>query len=171
MQILRKRLAIECADFISEFTIPHFTCSVTRNEKTNKSKRRGWSSDEFCYRIEFNKCNFSVMSIQGQNRFCNVLCWSSFRELPKLPIRQENNPNHHRKVGRWTNNLLVIEWVEVKIAQVTPTHWSEKNYGYLCPVSRGRVAGILPGVLCARIKIGPPPPPAGKAKYFALPLI
>ena len=53
----------------------------------------------------------------------------------------------------------------------SPLQMEYLSYIYLWPVRRGNWEGILPGVLCLRIQIGPPPPPAGKAKYFAFPLI
>lgn len=171
VQILRETLEIVRSHLITQIAVPHLASSISMRQIYILIKRRCRHGNQIGHRIELHKGHLSVMAVEGQYGLRDVLLGTSLGELPQLAINPCRNGNHHAQIRRRTDDLLVVEGVEVKIAEIASTE-SQPAGDSTCDPSEG-AAGRASFQECGAhgIRIGPPPPPAGKAKYFELPLM
>ena len=127
VQVLRERLAIAAHDLIAQLAVPYLGRTVAIPNLTRQRLRRGRNGDEIRDWIELDEGHLSVMALELQNGLCNRFRQTSLGELPELRVTKSGEPNHHGQVGRRANNLLIVEGVEIEIADITPANHRAKR--------------------------------------------
>ena len=121
VQILRETLEIVRSHLITQIAVPHLASSISMRQIYILIKRRCRHGNQIGHRIELHKGHLSVMAVEGQYGLRDVLLGTSLGELPQLAINPCRNGNHHAQIRRRTDDLLVVEGVEVKIAEIAST--------------------------------------------------
>lgn len=93
-----------------------------------RTLRGGRHGDEIRHGIELDKGHLSVVSLELQDGLRNRLRQTSLGELPELRVTESGGSDHHSQVGGRADDLLVVEGVEIEIADIAPANHDAKRY-------------------------------------------